>query len=137
MPAYNRIILAGHLTRDPETKETPASGTVTKFGIAVNHKYKTKGGEAREDVCFADCTAWGKTGETIAQWCKKGKAILVEGRLVFHQWEDKEGNRRSKHEVVVDGFQFLGGKEQAEPDPARVPSYTVPASNPNDADIPF
>src|SRR6266480_6008116 len=80
------------------------------FGLAVNHKFRTKTGEDREEVCFIDCSCFGKGAEIINQYCQKGKPILVEGRLKYDTWEDKQGGgKRSKHSVVVDNFQFLGG----------------------------
>src|SRR5207248_7679708 len=80
----------------------------------VNHKWRTPQGEDREEVLFIDCSAFGKMAETINKYCQKGKPILVEGRLKYETWDDKEsGGKRSKHKVVVDGFQFLGGRDSA------------------------
>lgn len=112
MANYNKIILVGNLTRDPQMRYLPSQMAVTDFGLAVNHKFKTKTGEDREEVLFIDCSAFGKAGEIINQYCQKGKQILVEGRLKYDTWEDKQGGgKRSKHSVVVDNFQFLGGRE--------------------------
>ena len=113
MANFNRIVLVGNLTRDPQYKVLPSSQMpVADFGLAVNHKYTTKGGENREEVLFIDCTAFGKQAETINKWCRKGKQLLVEGRLKYDTWEDKQGGgKRSKHSVVIDNFQFLGGRE--------------------------
>jgi len=114
MANVNRVILIGNLTRDPQLKYLPSQMAVTEFGLAINHKYKTASGEAREDVCFIDCTAFGKTGEVINQYCKKGKQLYVEGRLKHDTWEDKNGGgKRSKHVVIVENFQFLGGRDGA------------------------
>jgi len=114
MANYNKIILVGNLTRDPQMRYLPSQMAVTDFGLAVNHKFKTKTGEDREEVLFIDCSAFGKAGEIINQYCQKGKQILVEGRLKYDTWEDKQGGgKRSKHSVVVDNFQFLGGREGA------------------------
>ncbi len=111
MAAFNKIILVGNLTRDPELKYLPNQTAVVTFGLAVNHKYKTRDGEAREDVCFVDCTIFGKGGEIIQQYCQKGKPLLVEGRLKYETWEDKQGGgKRSKHIVMVDNFQLMGGR---------------------------
>src|SRR5215213_4292103 len=113
MANYNKIILVGNLTRDPQMRYLPSQMAVTDFGLAVNHKFKTKTGEDREEVLFIDCSAFGKAGEIINQYCQKGKQILVEGRLKYDTWEDKQGGgKRSKHSVVVDNFQFLGGRDQ-------------------------
>ena len=109
MSSFNRIILVGNLTRDPQLSYTPANTAVCKFGIATNHKWKDRDGNAREEVCFVDCTAFGKAGETFNQYMTKGRSVLVEGRLKLDQWTTPEGDKRSKHEVIVDNFTFLGG----------------------------
>lgn len=121
MANYNKIILVGNLTRDPQMKYLPSQMPITEFGLAVNHKFKTKTGEEREDVLFVDCTAFGKAAELINQYCQKGKQLLVEGRLKYDTWEDKQGGgKRSKHSVVVDSFQFLGGREHGAGDDAGI-----------------
>jgi single-strand DNA-binding protein len=110
MANYNKIILVGNLTRDPQLKYLPSQMAVAEFGLAVNHKFKTKTGEDREEVLFIDCACFGKGGEIINQYCQKGKQLLVEGRLKYDTWDDKQGGgKRSKHSVVVENFQFLGG----------------------------
>jgi len=110
MASYNKVILVGNLTRDPQLRYLPSQMAVVDFGLAVNHKYKTKDGEAREEVCFIDCSAFGRGAEVINQYCQKGKPLLVEGRLKLDNWDDKQtGAKRSKHTVVVDNFQLLGG----------------------------
>ncbi len=109
MASFNRIILVGNLTRDPQLSYTPANTAVCKFGIATNHKWKDRDGNAREEVCFVDCTVFGKAGETFNQYMTKGRSVLVEGRLKLDQWTTPEGDKRSKHEVIVDNFTFLGG----------------------------
>ena len=110
MANYNRIVLVGNLTRDPQLRYLPSQMAVVDFGMAVNHKFKTKSGEDREEVLFIDVSAFGRQAEVINQYCQKGKQILVEGRLKYDTWEDKQGGgKRSKHSVVVDNFQFLGG----------------------------
>jgi single-strand DNA-binding protein len=112
MANYNKIILVGNLTRDPQLKYLPSQMAVAEFGLAVNHKYRTKNGEDREEVCFVDCSAFGRSGEVINQYCQKGKQLLVEGRLKYDSWEDKQGGgKRSKLTVVVENFQFLGGRD--------------------------
>src|SRR5215213_1328157 len=110
MANFNRVILVGNLTRDPQMKYLPSQMAVTEFGLAVNHKYKTKSGEQKEEVLFVDCSIFGAGAEIINKYCQKGKQLLVEGRLKYDTWEDKQGGgKRSKHSVVVDNFQFLGG----------------------------
>mgnify|MGYP001202585794 CR=1 FL=1 len=126
MPSVNRVILAGHLTRDPQSKQLPSQTTVTEFGLAMNRKFRTKDGDNREEVTFVDCAAFGKQAEVIQQYCQKGKAILVEGRLKLDQWEDKQGGKRSKLSVVVENFQFLGG-----PDGGSKQSKSRPAQRGN------
>lgn len=112
MASYNKVLLMGNLTRDPQLKYLPSQMAVVEFGIAVNRKYRTSSGEDREEVNFIDCTAWGKTGETINQYLQKGKPIFIEGRLKYDSWEDKQGGgKRSKLTVVVDNFQFIGGRD--------------------------
>ncbi len=112
MANYNKVLLMGNLTRDPQLKYLPSQMAVVEFGIAVNRKYRTQSGEDREEVNFIDCTAWGKTGETINQYMQKGKPIFIEGRLKYDSWEDKQGGgKRSKLTVVVDNFQFVGGRD--------------------------
>jgi len=119
----------GNLTRDPELSYTPSNTAVCKFGLATNHKWKDKSGEMREQVCFVDCTLFGRGGETFNQYMKKGRSVLVEGRLDFQQWTAQDGGKRSKHGIVVDTFQFVGGRgddsqgggyrEQRQPAPAQ------------------
>lgn len=98
---YNRIILAGNVTREVELRHTQGGMAIAKIGLAVNRKSKDK-----ETTCFVDCTAFGKSAEILAEYVRKGSSLLVEGRLELETWEDKEGNRRSKHGVVVDNFQL-------------------------------
>ena len=110
MRGYNKVILMGNLTRDPQLKYLPSQTAVAEFGLAINRKWRTPEGQEREDVCFVDCSAFGKTGETINQYFTKGKPIFVEGRLKFDSWEDKQGGgKRSRLSVVVDTFMFIGG----------------------------
>jgi single stranded DNA-binding protein len=90
-------------------KHLPGGTAVAEFGLAMNRKYRTAAGEDREDVCFVDCEAFGKQADTIAQWCRKGKPLFVEGRLKWDTWEDRNGGgKRSKLTVTVENFQFLG-----------------------------
>jgi single-strand DNA-binding protein len=113
MASYNRVLLMGNLTRDPQLKYLPGGDkAVVEFGLATNRKYKTADGQEKEDVCFVDCTAFNKTGELINQYFTKGKPIFVEGRLKLDQWEDKNGGgKRSKLTVTVENFQFVGNKD--------------------------
>ena len=111
MANFNRIILCGNLTRDPQMKYLPNQTPLVEFGLAVNRKFKVNG-EDREEVLFIDCTLFGKGAEVINQYCQKGKQILVEGRLKLDTWEDKQGGgKRSRHTVVVENFQLMGGRD--------------------------
>ena len=112
--AYNRVILLGNLTRDPETRSTSAGQSVTSFSIAVNDTW-VKDGERQERANFIECEAWAQRGETIAKYFSKGRQILVEGRLRQDSWEDKDtGKKRSAIRVVVEGFSFVNdGKGSA------------------------
>ncbi|HEV8607284.1 MAG TPA: single-stranded DNA-binding protein [Tepidisphaeraceae bacterium] len=112
MANYNKVILVGNLTRDPQLRYLPSQMAVVDIGLAVNHKWKTAQGEDREEVCFVDCSAFGKQAEIINQYCQKGRPLLVEGRLKYETWEDKQGGgKRSKHKIVIEGFQLLGGRQ--------------------------
>ncbi len=114
MANFNKVILLGNLTRDPEVRYTQGGQAVAKFGMAINRRYSVNG-EQREQTCFVDITAWGKQAEVIGQYMSKGRALLVEGRLDYQTWEAKDGGgKRSKLEVVVENFQFVGGREGAE-----------------------
>jgi single-strand DNA-binding protein len=116
MASYNRVLLMGNLTRDPQLKYLPSSNTaVAEFGIACNRKFRTAQGEDREEVTFVDVTAFGKQAEVINQYMTKGKPIFVEGRLKLDQWEDKNGGgKRSKLTVVIENFQFVGGRDSGD-----------------------
>ena len=108
MASYNRIILMGNLTRDPELSYLPSQTPLVKFGLAVNNSYKKKDGTQVEDTLFIDCTAFGPRAETISKHFEKGKPILIEGRLKFEQWEAQDGTKRQAVEIIADTVQFLG-----------------------------
>ena len=108
MANFNKVILAGNLTRDPELSYTPNSTAICKFGMAINRHWRSQDGDKREETCFVDLTAFGRQAETLNQYMKKGRPLLVEGRLHYSQWTSQEGQKRSKHSVNVDSFQFLG-----------------------------
>jgi single-strand DNA-binding protein len=112
MANFNKVILLGNLTRDPELRYLPSQMAVVDFGIAVNHKFRTAAGEDREEVMFIDCSAFGKQAEVIKQYCQKGKQLMVEGRLKLDSWDDKQtGQKRSKHKVTIENFQFVGSRD--------------------------
>ena len=109
MPSVNKVILIGNLTRDPQSRQLPTQSTVSEFGLAMSRKFKGNDGEDREDVCFVDCTAFGRQAEVIQKYCKKGKSLYVEGRLRYDTWEDKNGGgKRSKLYVVANSWEFVG-----------------------------
>ena len=105
----NKVFLMGNLTRDIEVRQA-GSSNVAKLGIAINRVFKTASGEKREETTFVDCEAWGRTGEVMAQYLTKGSPVFVEGRLKLDQWQDQQGNNRSKLKVVVDSFEFVDSK---------------------------
>lgn len=109
MASYNKVILMGNLTRDPEMRVTPSELAIAKIGLAVNRQYRTRDGEKREEVTFVDVDAFGKDAELISRYLKKGDPLMLEGRLNLNQWEDKDGNKQSKLRVVLERFQFIGG----------------------------
>ena len=109
MANYNKVILAGNLTRDPQLSYLPSQTPVVEFGLAVNRKWRSQDGQQREETCFVDCRCYGKQAEIFNQYMSKGRSVLIEGRLQLDTWEGKDGQRRSKHRIFVENFQFLGG----------------------------
>lgn len=114
--SYNKVILMGNLTRDPELRHLPNSNTaVCTLGLAVNRRFRTADGENREETTFVDCEAFGRTAEVLSEYLTKGRPVLIEGRLRLDQWEDKDGGgNRSKLKVIVEGFQFVDSKGDSE-----------------------
>ena len=108
MRGFSKAIITGNLTRDPELRTTPNGTSVCSFSVAVNRVYRDTSGEQKEDVSFIDCSAWGKLGEMINQYAKKGTGVLVSGRLDQRSFEGKDGVRRSRVEIVVEDFNFTG-----------------------------
>ena len=145
MASFNKVILAGNLTRDPELRYTPKGTAVARLGIACNRKWKSETGEMKEEVTFVDVDAFGKTAETIGQYLKKGRPILIEGRLRYDTWEDKQsGQKKSKLGVVLENFQFLdsgGGRGEGSAEAPRPrPAPAEPADGdapPEGDDVPF
>ena len=117
MSSYNRCVLMGNLTRDPELRYTPSNQPVAKFGIATNKKWTNKqSGEVTEKVCFIDCTIWGPRAVAFTEHLQKGASVLIEGELALETWDAKNGGgKRSKHVVNVSNFEFVGGKREREP----------------------
>lgn len=153
MASFNKVILMGNLTRDPELRQFPSGGYVCKLGLAVNRRFKTAQGEERDEVTFVDVEAFNKQAEVLAKFMTKGRPLLVEGRLKLDQWQDSEGNNRSRLGVVLESFTFIGGRgdgqneggqddggstgsfESAGPAPRQTRS-TTPAPETDD-DVPF
>ena len=111
MANFNKVILLGNLTRDVEMRHTQSGMALAKFGLAINRKW-SQNGEQKESTCFVDCTAWGRQAEVLSQYVGKGSQLFVEGRLEYSTWE-AEGGKRSKLEVVVENFQFVGAPRGA------------------------
>ena len=109
MASYNKVLLMGNLTRDPEVKYTPKGTALANLGLAVNRRWTTETGEQKEEVTFVDVEVWGRQAETAGQYLAKGRPVFVEGRLKLDSWEDKEsGQKRNKLKVVAERVQFLG-----------------------------
>lgn len=106
MASFNKCILAGNLTRDPELRYAPSGAAVCTFGLAVNRKYKS-GDEWKDDTCFVDITVWNKKGEACSKHLSKGSSVLIDGRLNFRTWDTDDGQKRSKLDVVANDVQFL------------------------------
>src|SRR5437763_4317384 len=152
MASFNKVILLGNVTRDPEIRYTPKGTAVTELGMAVNRVYSTDSGEKREEVLFVDVTLWGRTAEIAGEYLKKGRPVLIEGRLQLDTWDDKQsGQKRSKLKVVGEGLQLLGarpsgsgstgGEEEGSSAPrssskSAPPPKAAPAE-PDDDEIPF
>jgi single-strand DNA-binding protein len=156
MANFNKVILAGNLTRDPELRYTPKGTAVAKLGVAVNRTWTTETGEKREEATFVDVDAFGKQAEVIAQYLRKGRSLLIEGRLKLDTWDDKQtGQKKSKLGVVLESFSFLDSGNRsgdagspapsapAAPRPPR-PASSAPAAGsgadgppPDDDDVPF
>jgi len=116
MSSFNKILLLGNLTRDPQLSYLPSQTAVVDFGIATNRKFTKGDGSQGEEVCFVDVRAFGKMAETINKFFSKGKPIFLEGRLSFDSWTGPDGKKHSKHRVTLESFQFLpGGGGRREP----------------------
>jgi single-strand DNA-binding protein len=149
MASFNKVILLGNLTRDPEVRYTPKGTAVTELGMAVNRVYTAENGEKREDTTFVDVTLWGRTAEIAGEYLKKGRPVFIEGRLQLDTWDDKQsGQKRSKLKVVGEGLQLLGGRpggggggggdEDGGSRSSRpAPPPKAAASEPDDDEIPF
>jgi single-strand DNA-binding protein len=136
MASFNKVILVGNLTRDPELRYTPKGTAIAKIGLAVNRVWTNEAGEKKEEVTFVDVDVFGRTAENVGQYMRKGRPILIEGRLRLDQWDDKQtGQKKSKLGVVAETVQFLGsptGGEGGAPASAAAPraQRTAPAAAP-------
>lgn len=149
MASFNKVILLGNLTRDPEVRYTPKGSAVCDLGIAVNRSYTLDSGEKREEVTFVDVVLWSRLAEIAGEYLKKGRPIFIEGRLQLDTWDDKQsGQKRSKLRVIGETMQLLGGRppgaaagggEGGESRPAKVTPPPKPAAGaePDDDEIPF
>lgn len=144
MASYNRVLLMGNLTRNPEIRYTPSGTAVADLGLAINENFKNKAGETVEQTCFVDVVVWGRQAETSSEYLQKGSPVFVEGRLQLDQWENQQGEKRSKMRVRADRVQFLGtpgkGTEftAAPAASARQEASTPPAPHVDDEDdVPF
>lgn len=144
MASYNRVLLMGNLTRNPEIRYTPSGTAVADLGLAVNESFKNKAGETVEQVCYVDVVVWGRQAETTAEYLHKGSSVFVEGRLQLDQWENQQGEKRSKLRVRADRVQFLGtpgkGAEPAEataPPAGSPPAAPAPEETGDGDDVPF
>jgi single-strand DNA-binding protein len=108
MSNFNKVLLMGNLTRDPQLSYTPNQTAVADFGLAVNRRWTGKDGSQKDETCFVDCRAFGKLAENINKYLKKGNPLFVEGRLTFDTWTAQDGTKRSKHRVTVENFRFIG-----------------------------
>src|SRR4030088_1187749 len=151
MASFNKVILLGNLTRDPEVRYTPKGTAVADLGLAINRTYTAENGEKREEVTFVDVTFWGRTAEVAGEYLKKGRPVFVEGRLQLDSWDDKQsGQKRSKLKVIGENMQMLGAprgggsggggdEENSGGSPASRPAPPPKAApaGPDDDEIPF
>ena len=154
MASYNKVILMGNLTRDPEVKFLPSGTAVANFGLAMNESYTDQQGERKDTTCFVDIEAWGRQAEVVGEYFTKGKPILIEGSLKYDSWEAEDGTKRNRLKVRLYRFQFVGGRRDedemgdgyADAQPAAAPTQSdshqdapeapsTPSST--DDDIPF
>ncbi len=142
MASFNKVILVGNLTRDPDLRYTPKGTAIAKIGVAVNRVWTSDAGERKEEVTFVDVDVFGRTAENVGKYMRKGRPILIEGRLRLDQWDDKQtGQKKSKLGVVAETVQFLGsaGGGEGEEGSSRRPSTPAapPANETADGDAPL
>jgi single-strand DNA-binding protein len=110
MASFNKVYLMGNLTRDPEVRTTPSGLKIAKLGLAVNRRYKTRENETKEETTYVDIDAFGAQAEVLEKYCQKGSPLFIEGRLRLEQWQNSNGENRSKLSIVLENFQFIGGR---------------------------
>lgn len=129
---YNRVTLAGNLTRDPQVRVFANERVVADFGLAINRRFKGPDGQQKEETTFVDVEAWGRTAELVGQYLTKGSPCFIDGRLRLDAWDDKKtGEKRSKVKVVADSVQFIGGKSDSTAPAADAPRAPTRASAPS------
>lgn len=136
MANFNKVILIGNLTKDPELRYTPNGTAVASFPIAINRRYK-QGDELRDEVCYIDIVVFGKQAENCGQYLTKGNGIIVDGRLQQRRWETEDGQKRSKHEVVAQSVRFLSKKGDSSKDNTLDDAVSPSQSDTADSDVPF
>lgn len=147
MASFNKVVLIGNLTRDPELRYTTKGSAIANISLAINRVWTNESGEKKEEVTFVEVDCFGRTAENVGQYMRKGRPLLVEGRLRLQQWDDKQtGQKRQKLAVVAESVQFLGGKEdggasrntESAPDVDRQKAAEAPqADAPESDDVPF
>lgn len=155
MASFNKVILMGNLTRDPELRVTNTGLSICKLSLAVNRTYTSKDGESKDETTYVDIDSFGKQAEILSKYMQKGRPLMVEGRLKLDQWESNEGQKRSKLGVILESFQFLGGRDSnasetgaatesnnygsdvAAPNSNNSGSSAAGESNSFDGDVPF
>ena len=135
MANYNRVILVGNLTRDPQLRYTQSGTAVSDIGLAVNDRYKNSSGEWVEEPTFVDVTLWARTAEVASEYLSKGSPVLIEGRLKYETWQTNDGQKRSKLRVVCERMQMLGGRGGGQA-PRRDSQYSQAAPAPEEYDAP-
>jgi single-strand DNA-binding protein len=128
MASYNRIIMMGNLTRDPDLKQLNSGQSVCRLGLASNRQFKNKTGAMVQEVCFVDVDVWGPQADSCRQYLSKGRAVLVEGRLKLDSWQENDGTKRSKHSIVADRVTFLPAVAQAEDTAGETSEEFAPAT---------
>jgi single-strand DNA-binding protein len=149
MASFNKVILLGNLTRDPEVRYTPKGSAVCDLGIAINRSYTLDSGEKREEVTYVDVVLWARLAEIAGEYLKKGRPVFIEGRLQLDTWDDKQsGQKRSKLRVIGETMQLLGGRPpgtgsgggeggESRPSKTTPPPKVAEKGEPDDDEIPF